>query len=301
MNFFVELAVTIYEVIKAIILGVLYSIIPAPQKSVDGQVVLITGAGSGIGRLMSLEFAKKGAIVVGWDISAKGNEETKKFVEDAGFQMHTFECDISKRENVYKSGEQVMRDIGNVDILINNAGMVTGKRFLDCPDDMIVKTMEVNTLAHFWTLQCFLPEMLKQNRGHVVAISSMLGVDGISGTCEYSASKSGVIRLMESIAMEMHVHAIKTTTVCPFIINTGFFKGCSVRFPSVLPVLQPEWTARRIVTGILTNQKVLFIPRIMYLMVILKALLPVDATLSLHRFFGASTAMDNFVGRKKDN
>eukprot|EP00914_Ancora_sagittata_P026646 GHVO01052431.1.p1 GENE.GHVO01052431.1~~GHVO01052431.1.p1 ORF type:complete len:304 (-),score=27.19 GHVO01052431.1:235-1146(-) len=301
MNVFVELIVTIYEVVKAIILGIVYSVIPAPQKSVDGEVVLITGAGSGIGRLMALEFAKKGARVVGWDINAKGNAETKKFVEDAGFKMHTYECDISQRENVFKSGEQVMREVGHVDILINNAGMVTGKRFLDLPDHMIVKTMEVNTLAHFWTAKFFLPYMLERNHGHIVNVTSMAGQVGSNCMTDYCASKFANVGFTESLCCELTSANtnVQTTTVCPYFICTGLFEGFVARFPSIMPVLQPEYTARRIVRGILTNQKVLCIPRIMYLLIILKALLPVDATLALHRFFGASTAMDNFVGRKK--
>lgn len=120
-------------------------------KDIAGQIVLVTGGGSGIGRLLSLRFAAKGAKIVVWDLNVKSAEETVKLVkEEAGGEAWAYGCDVSRREAVYEAAKKVKAEVGKVDILVNNAGIVTGKRFLDCPDEMIQKTFEVNAMAHFW-------------------------------------------------------------------------------------------------------------------------------------------------------
>lgn len=119
-------------------------------KDIAGQIVLVTGGGSGIGRLLSLRFAGKGGKVVVWDLNLKSAEETVKLVKEAGGEAWAYSCDVSRREAVYEAAKKVKAEVGKVDVLVNNAGIVTGKRFLDCPDEMIQKTFEVNAMAHFW-------------------------------------------------------------------------------------------------------------------------------------------------------
>ena len=89
-----DLIVTLYNLCKAICLGIVYSIISAPQKSVHGETVLITGTGSGMGRLMALEFSKRGARIIGWDVNGTGNQETADLVKEAGGEIYTYLCDI---------------------------------------------------------------------------------------------------------------------------------------------------------------------------------------------------------------
>ena len=123
---------------------------------------------------------------------------------------------------------QVKADVGDVDILINNAGIVTGKKFLECSDSLIEKTMQVNTNAHFWvrkivksikrlqvlksnsvpqTVKSFLPSMLQRNRGHVVSIASSAGFFGVTGLADYCASKFAAVGFDESLRNEIHVSA----------------------------------------------------------------------------------------------
>ena len=94
MNLFVEFLCTICQVIRAIILGVFYSILPPSKKVVDGEVVLITGAGSGLGRTMCFEFAKRGAIIVALDINKEANNQTKEKIEKKGGIVHAYECNV---------------------------------------------------------------------------------------------------------------------------------------------------------------------------------------------------------------
>ena len=124
--------------------------LPSRRKDINGEIVFLTGAGSGIGRLMALKFAKLGATVVCVDINQKANEETVEEIQSQGFKARGYKCDCSDREDIYRVAEQVKTEVGDVTILINNAGIVSGKKFLDTEDWMIQKTMEVNTMAHFW-------------------------------------------------------------------------------------------------------------------------------------------------------
>lgn len=119
-------------------------------KDIAGETVLITGAGSGIGRLLALRFAKHGARIVVWDLNLEAAKETAKIVKESGGEAFAYHCDVSKPQTVYDAAAIIKREVGKVDILVNNAGIVTGKRFLECPDHMIQKTFEVNAMSHFW-------------------------------------------------------------------------------------------------------------------------------------------------------
>lgn len=125
-------------------------------KDVSNETVLITGGASGLGRLMALKFAKLGAKVVVWDLNVAGLEETVKLVEEvrakreSAGKCYYYAVDISDRHAVYAAAERVKSEIGPVTMLVNNAGVVTGKKLLDCTDEQIKRTFDVNTLAHFW-------------------------------------------------------------------------------------------------------------------------------------------------------
>ena len=121
-----------------------------PYKDISGEVILITGAASGIGRLMAFEFAKRIAKVVLLDIDEKRNEAVAYEIQQLGLTAHGYRCDCSKREEIYKVARRVTEEVGDVTILVNNAGIGTGKNFLECPDNVIQKTMDINAMAHIW-------------------------------------------------------------------------------------------------------------------------------------------------------
>jgi all-trans-retinol dehydrogenase (NAD+) len=196
----------------------------------------------------------------------------------------------------------VKDEVGDVDILINNAGIVTGKKILDCPDALMQKTMDVNSLAHFWTVKSFLPSMLARNHGHIVTIASAAGLFGVNGLVDYCASKYAAVGFDESLRAELWVQqktGVHTTVVCPFYISTGMFDGVSTRMPSVLPILEPEYVADKIVEAVLTNKAMLCLPNFIYIMLAIRNLLPVKALMLSNDFFGASSSMDEFHGRQK--
>lgn len=119
------------------------------KKEITGQKVLITGAGNGLGRQLAIKFSKHSTCLILLDIDKKALEETAEMV-DSSSRVFIYECDITNRKTVYAVAEMIKDDVGDIDILINNAGIVCGKSLIDLPDEKIVKTMEVNVISHFW-------------------------------------------------------------------------------------------------------------------------------------------------------
>lgn len=303
MNFLLEtlrvLLLSIWYTLETLV----YMLVPRRKKNISGEVVLITGAGSGIGRSMAQEFASHGTVLVLWDINQDGMKETARLVKERGAnKVHYYLCDCSDRNEVYRVAEQVKREVGDVSILVNNAGIVTGKKFMEAPDSLIEKTMEINTMAHFWTYKAFLPAMIANNHGHLVSIASSAGLIGVTGLADYCASKFGAVGFAESIGLEMLAtgkDGIKTTIVCPFFIDTGMFDGCQTKWPTIMPILKQEYAAKKILHAVLTDQLYLLMPKSMYFINALKHILPTKLGVLFGDYLGAFIFMDKFTGRVK--
>ncbi|WKX89118.1 hypothetical protein Q1695_008625 [Nippostrongylus brasiliensis] len=178
-----------------------------------------------------------------------------------------YTVDLSKREQIYATAAKVKADVGKVDILINNAGVVTGKKIFECPDELMELTMAVNTHALFYTTKAFVPAMIEANHGHVVTIASIAGKVGVSGLVDYCASKHGAIGFHESLTAELDAlgkDGVKTTVVCPYYIDTGMFHGVETKSPTLLPVLQPDYVVDCILEAVLTEKELISIPRFNY-------------------------------------
>jgi len=268
-------------------------------KSFRNQVVLITGGASGIGRRMALDLAQKGAVLVIWDIHQERLDETVEELSNVGaHRAHGFVCDISNRQEVYTTASKVKEAVGDVDILINNAGIVSGKSILEIEDEKIEATFGVNTLALFWTAKAFLPGMLKRNHGHIVTIASSAGLVGVSKLTDYCASKWAAVGFDESLRMELRSTSpgVKTTIVCPFFIDTGMFDGVKSRFARLLPILSEEEATRRIIKAVSKEQPRLIMPALVSIVPVVRAL-PVwffDKTADI---LGINMSMDEFQGR----
>ncbi|XP_045751276.1 epidermal retinol dehydrogenase 2 isoform X2 [Mirounga angustirostris] len=300
-----KLMVVLGKSMIAFLETMIFIIIPRPRKNVAGEIVLITGSGSGLGRFLALKFAHLGSVLVLWDINEEGNEDTCRMVREAGApRVYAYTCDCSQKENVYRVAEQVKKEVGDVSILINNAGIVTGKSFLDCPDELMEKAFDVNFKAHLWTYKSFLPAMIANEHGHLVCISSLAGLIGVNKLADYCASKFAAFGFAESIFIEtmaQKLKGIKTTIVCPFFMKTGMFEGCSTVHPFLLPVLEPEYVADKIVDAILEEKIYLNLPRILSFLMFLKSILPVKVSVLLVDYLGALNVMDGFVDKNKKN
>lgn len=149
MILFICLGKSLFSILETII----FTSISRPWKNVAGEIILITGAGSGLGRLLALKFASLGAVLVLWDINEENNKETCKMAREAGApETYAYTCDCSQKEEVYRVADQVRKEVGDIYILINNAGMVTGKTFLNSPDELMEKCLDVNFKAHLWVI-----------------------------------------------------------------------------------------------------------------------------------------------------
>jgi len=261
--------------------------------------VLITGAGSGIGRLLADRVGAAGGRAILWDVDEPALAEVGREIESRGHKVSTYRCDVSDAAAVEATARRVLDDWGRVDILINNAGVVTGKPILVAKDEEIRRTFEVNALAHFWTVRAFLPGMLERGSGHIVTVASAGGLVAAPRLCDYSASKFAAVGFDEALRLELAGagHHIRTTVVCPYYVSTGMFEGVKTRFAWLLPILEPEYVADRIVRAIRKNRRRLLMPRFVYTALALR-ILPVRWFDALIGFFGVSRSMDEFTGSR---
>lgn len=275
------------------------------EKSVKGDVALITGAASGIGRLMALRLAKEGATIVIWDMNDVDAAKVAQEIVAAGGKAASYKVNVADRHNVYACAREVLEKFGQVDILINNAGIVSGKKLFEADDARSELTIAVNTTALLWTTKAFLPKMMERKKGHVVTIASNAGRVGLAGMTDYSASKFGAVGFAESLRSEMRYACpeIMTTMVCPGYIATGMFKGAQMRstIPAMdpivnllMPVLEPEYVADKVITAIKRNQTILVMPKFAYLSWLFRAILPTSQLDLAMDILGVSRSMDKF-------
>jgi all-trans-retinol dehydrogenase (NAD+) len=263
------------------------------------QHVLVTGAASGLGRLMAERFAAHGARLILWDLNAPALAAVAAALSPAGRVLGTHVCNVADRAAVRREAEAVLARHGHVDVLVNNAGVVSGKPLLEIADEDIERTFAVNALALFWTTRAFLPSMIGRGRGHVVTIASAGGLVGTARLTDYCASKFAAVGFDESLRLELaRLGApVRTTVVCPFYVSTGMFAGVRTRFPRLLPILQPGYVADHIVDAVRRDRRRLVLPRFVHA-VFLARVLPVPAFDALMRFFGIARSMDEFTGRR---
>ena len=265
--------------------------------TIDGARVLITGAGSGIGRLMALDAAARGAAeILIWDLSADSGDAVRDEITAAGGQARAFEVNVADSAQV----ETVAERTGPVDILINCAGIVTGKKLLDADADAIRRVYDVNTLALYWTTKAFLPGMLERDRGAVVTIASAAGLTGVARQTDYSASKWAAVGFTESLRSELRAEGsrVGTLVVCPFYINTGMFDGVRTKFPRLLPILEETDVSTRVLDAIESGREQLVMPPLVRLVPGVR-LLPTRAFDKVMDFLGVNQTMDHFTGRTR--
>ncbi|CAH0564160.1 unnamed protein product [Brassicogethes aeneus] len=266
-------ALSVYYVAETVILTFTPSFL-RKLNSVRDKVVLITGGAGGVGQELAIRLARSNAKVVVWDMNEKAMENLKEKIESEGHKLFIYKVDVSDKEDVYKAADSVKADLGPIDILINNAGIVCGQNLLDLPDYMIEKTYKVNVLSHYWTVKAFLPDMMRHKKGHIVTMGSLTGMLGTYKCTDYSASKHATIGFHESLWVELKTHGfddIKMTLICPYLINTGMFDGCK---PKNINMLEPKDVAKRIILAIRREEVFVTIPGFLRFVLPLKNFIP---------------------------
>lgn len=293
----IEITVLLQRIIKSVLHSTFRFVFPAADKFIYGETVLITGTANGLGRQLAYEFGKRGANLVLVDCDRAGNEDTLKQLKAAGCTTHMYTCDLSQRAELYAVVDRIKRDVGQIDIVVNNAATLSGKPLLESTDDVVDNVFEVNTMAYIWLTKAFLPDMLSRNHGHVVNIASLAGVVGMNGLADYCASKSAVIGFTEALQYELRQlkrYGVHLTLVCPSYLGTGMFQGCVSRLPAPLKF---ETAVQAIMKGILTNQRMVYIPWHAQYILTIKSLLPVRAFNAILDFSGGVSFLKNFKPR----
>lgn len=261
------------------------------RHELHGARVLITGGGSGIGRLLALGASARGAHVIIWDLSGTAGDAVRDEIRADGGSGEAFAVDVSDRDAVAVAAEVA----GEIDILVNNAGIVTGKRLLETSDKEIQRVFGVNALALYWTTRAFLPGMIRRRSGAVVTVSSAAGMVGVARQTDYSASKFAAFGFAESLRAELAKDdtGVDSLLVCPFYVDTGMFAGVRTKFPRLLPILPQQYVADRMLAAIQDGRQQLTMPRLVRTVPVLRAL-PITLFDRAMNFWGVNQTMDHF-------
>lgn len=271
------------------------------MTKIKDRCVLITGGASGIGRIMGRMALERGARkLIIWDINRQNIESTLgEFSRMAPGRVEAYAVDVSDNEAVARAYRQAAEAHGGIDILINNAGIVTGNRTFDkLTVDEIERTMNINAKAPMVAALQALPDMISRNAGHICNIGSEAGMISNPKMSVYVASKWAVLGWSDSVRIELRQarSRVRITTVAPYYINTGMFDGVS---SPIFPILDPERTARKIVRAIERNRDFRGIPLGFHMIRFWQGVLPTSwFDFIFGRCFGIFSAMDNFKGRK---
>ncbi|XKL59493.1 hypothetical protein PGB90_000509 [Kerria lacca] len=167
----------------------------ARERSLKGQTVLVTGGAHGLGKELCFKFASLGCSIACVDINDKGSRETVIAIKERypGVEAHSYHCDVRSKHEIRILHEHVKRDFQHLDILVHNAGDVTSAYLIDFEDKFLDNMIDLNLKSHFLIYREFLPEMIKRNKGHIVAIASLASVYSEMNFSIYTATKHGVL------------------------------------------------------------------------------------------------------------
>ena len=187
----------------------------------EGKVALITGAARGIGKAIALKFAEEGADVAFTDLVInEAAEQTVAELEAFGHKVKAYASNAASFDETHAVVEEILKEFGRIDILVNNAGITKDGLMLRMSEQQWDAVLTVNLKSAFNFIHALTPVMAKQRGGSIISMSSVVGVSGNAGQCNYSASKAGLIGLTKSIAKEMGPRGIRANCIAPgFIIS----------------------------------------------------------------------------------
>lgn len=264
-------------------------------KALDNQIILVTGAASGIGREICLQLAKidRSITLICWDVSQTQNDDLVRECKKLGLlRAFSFTVDVGDREQVEAAAQKIKTEIGDVRVLFNNAGVSGDARPLWEQDPKsIEKVLQVNLLSSFWTLQAFLPGMMEQGKGHIVTTCSVLGQTQIKHLSPYVASKFGVTSMIETLKLDLACDPrkpdIKFTTVYPNLTLTPMvanFKK-TAKYDFLLKGVSPGSVARRIIAGMRQDVEHVYPHSINRFMPLFVATTPAAVFRKIHQIF----------------
>jgi all-trans-retinol dehydrogenase (NAD+) len=263
----------------------------------QNKTVLITGGASGIGKIMGRKVLERGGKLIIWDISETNISSTLQELESFGY-VKAWKVDISDYQQIVLAATEVKRAFDEINVVINNAGVVVGKYFHEHTVEEINRTMSINANAPMYVTQQFLPKMIKRKEGAICNIASAAGLMSNPKMTAYVASKWALTGWSDSLRIEMEdlKTGVAVTTVMPYYISTGMFDGVK---SSIIPILKPEKAAEKVIKGIEKGEIFVKMPLIVRFVRLAQALLPVRLfDIVVGRGLGIYKTMAEFSGRK---
>lgn len=192
------------------------------MKLLEGKTALITGAARGIGKALALRFAEAGANIAFTDLEVNdAAKETESEIAAFGVKVKGYASNAANFEQTHEVVKQIVEDFGSIDVLVNNAGITKDGLMLKMTEQQWDAVLTVNLKSAFNFIHAVIPVMSKQRKGSIINMSSVVGVHGNAGQCNYSASKAGMIGLAKSIAQEMGKRGIRANAIAPGFIITA--------------------------------------------------------------------------------
>jgi NAD(P)-dependent dehydrogenase (short-subunit alcohol dehydrogenase family) len=224
--------------------------------SLSGKVVAITGGARGIGKATATDLVRTGATVAIGDLDL---ELARATATELGASVHAYELDVTDRESVRAFLDSVERDLGPLDVMINNAGIMPLGSFLAETDASAERQFDINVHGVIFGMKEALPRMLERRRGHIVNIASLAGKAGFPHAATYCATKHAVVGLSEAVRAETRDSGIEISVVMPALVNTEL--GSGVNAGRAVKKLEPEEVAREIVSALRSPRFDVFVPR----------------------------------------
>ncbi|MEW5736299.1 MAG: SDR family oxidoreductase [Thermodesulfobacteriota bacterium] len=253
------------------------------MAKMKGKRVLITGGANGIGREMATMFAKEGCTLILTDIDQNALDAVSSELGAEGAKVLTYKLDISQKKQVDDMAADVVARLGGLDVLINNAGIGHNGEFVETPIKTWEKLMAVNFWGQLYHVYAFLPHMIKAGSGHIVTVSSGQAFFRLPTWGPYSVIKLAEGAFTEMLGVELRKFNIKVTTVYPFMINTGFYKGIAGETlgaklsMKLLPLysMKPKTVAKIIVKAVKKQKRVEMVSLLNHVGAATRALPPV--------------------------
>ncbi len=195
------------------------------MRGLTDKIVIVTGAASGIGKATAMRFADEGAKVAIFDLNGDGADEVAENIVNEGGTAAAFTLDLADYDAVQKAVAETEKQLGPIDIMVNNAGWDKFTPFLDSEPDFWKKLIDINLMSVLNMHHAVIPGMAERGHGRVVNIASDAGRGGSSGEAVYSACKGGIIAFGKTMAREHSRHNITFNTVCPGLTETPMFDG----------------------------------------------------------------------------